>query len=175
MTSFKRRRRLAGWALGGLVVATFAAAIAAYGYYALDWGCPSQAELQRPLATQEVTNAFAQGGLQLDPAQLPVALPPGARAYHHPSENATLFVVVCDAELRRRRSCDDPLPDLIKVDFATDGGPPQRMRSGVSLLNLFTWATDADNQSAKRLMKRVYPITDDLDRNPSPDDRCYVR
>jgi hypothetical protein len=49
------------------------------------------------------------------------------------------------------------------------------MRSGVSLLNQFVWAIDADRKSAQRLMKRVNPITNDLDRNPPPGDRCYVR
>jgi hypothetical protein len=98
MTSSKRRRRLAGWALGGLVVAALGAAIVAYGYYTLDWGCPSQAELQRPLASQDVTDAFGQGELKLDPTRFPVALPPGVRAYRHASGERHSF----RRDLRRR-------------------------------------------------------------------------
>lgn len=158
------------------MLAALSAGVAAYGYYALDWGCPSQAELQRPRAVQEVTNAFAQSGLKLQPAQLPVSLPPGVRGYRHPSDDATLFVVVCgDERCAGGEGLDDQLPSLLKVDFAPDPGPPERMRAGVSLLNTFAWATDADRQSAERLMERVYPITDGLERNPSPGDRCYVR
>jgi hypothetical protein len=83
--------------------------------------------------------------------------------------------VICGDERCAGEGLDDQLPDLLKLDFAADSGSPQRMRSGVALLNLFVWATDADRQSAQRLMTRVYPITNDLDRNPPTDDRCYVR
>lgn len=170
MSPFKRGRRLAGWALGILLLAALGGAVAAYGYYALRWGCPSNAETQSPRTSQEVEEAFAQAGLELNPARIPVALPPGAAAYRHERANANLFVVVCEG-----RACDDQVSDLSKVEFAAEGGPPQQMRRGVAFLNVFIWATDPDRRSAQRLMKRVYPIVDDLDRIPQPSDRCYVR
>jgi hypothetical protein len=160
-------------ALAGLLVAGLGGAFAAYGYYALDWGCPSNAELVRPIPTREVVQAFAEGGLNLDPARLPVALPSGAHAYRHGTEDASLFVVVCDDLCSGEGP--DRLPDLSEVAFAVDSGPPQRMRSGINFLNVFIWVTDADRRSAQRLLKRVHPIADHLDRLPSPDDRCYVR
>jgi hypothetical protein len=120
-----------------------------------------------------VVDAFAEGGLSLEPTRLPAALPAGARAYRHETEDASLFVVVCDDLCSGEGP--DRLPDLSTVEFPAEKGPPQRMRSGISFLNVDIWVTDADRRSAQRLINRVGPVVDDLDPHPPPDDRCYVR
>jgi hypothetical protein len=173
MSASKRRRKIAVWAVSGLSVMALGGAVAAYGYYTLDWGCPSNADMKRPFATQEVLEAFTQGGLKVEPTRLPVTLPPGARAYRHNTQDASLFVVVC-VDLCSGEG-PDQLPDFLNIDFVVGSGLPQRMRSGINLLNVFIGVTDSDRRSAQRLIKRVHPIVSNLDRTPPPDDRCYVR
>lgn len=119
MPASKRRRRTALLVLAGLSLAAVGGTVAAYGYYTLDWGCPSSEELERPIAPEKVVDAFAEGGLSLDLARLPVALPVGARAYHHETEDASLFVVVCDDLCSGEGP--DRLPDLSTVEFPAGG------------------------------------------------------
>jgi hypothetical protein len=169
MWSLRGRRRLVSLALVALSLAALGGAMAAYGFYALHWGCPSTSELQRPLSTGEVKEAFAGSGLALEPAHIPVALPAGAIAYRREAEGATLFVVVCAG------ICPEQLPDVTNVVFQSDEGVGQRMRRGWGFLHVFVWAADADHRSAQQLGRRLQPLMDDLSRTISPDDRCYVR
>lgn len=157
---------MAVWALAGLSVAALGGAVAAYGYYALDWGCPSSAELERPYTREEMQAAFAKRGIELAPTDLPVELRPDAHAYRYAAEGATLFVLWCDG-------CRGFQPDMSAVSFTVGSGPPQRMRFGWGLLNVFIWVTDADRRSAGRLIESGHLVVGDLDRQ-AYDDRCYV-
>ncbi|MEX0816737.1 MAG: hypothetical protein WD027_04790 [Gaiellales bacterium] len=148
-------------------------AVGAFGYSVLRWGCPSDYELQHPIPRAEVEEAFADHGLDLQPAPFPVPLPPGARSYRHEADAASLYVVVCE------QLCDseDPqrVPDITQVDFPSSRGVTQRMRRGIILLNVHIYLADADRRSAQVLRERAEASADDLDPNPRPDDRCYVR
>jgi hypothetical protein len=168
MSAPKRRRRTAVWALGGLSIAVLGGAVAAYGYYSLDWGCLSSAEVARPFTKEELEAAFAKRGIELAPTDLPVTLPPGRYAYRYAAEGSTLFVVLCDGCRRR-------MPDVSGVSITVGSGPPQRMRFGWGLLNADIWVTDADGRSARRLIDSGHLVVSDLDRGPPFDSRCYVR
>lgn len=167
-----RGRRLAVFALTGGTAATLLA-VGAYGYSALRWGCPSNAEIEHPISSASVEEAFAARGLDLRSSRFPVLLPPRAKAYRHEAEDATVFVVVCD-ELCGGEG-PHRVPDITEVVFTSMQGIPQRVRSGIILLNLHIYLTDADRRSAQRLRRKVEASADELDRNPKPDDRCYVR
>ena len=163
---FRRYRGLVRLAIVGLVLTALGGAVAAYGYSVLDWGCPSAAELARPLTTSEVMGAFNVAGFNLQPARVPVRLPAGARAYRHETEGASIFVVIY--------SDADTSPDVSETVFRSGGGAPQRVRHGIRLLNIDIWLTDADRYSAQHLAKNLGPVVEDLDRAPRPGDRCYV-
>lgn len=167
MAASNRRRRLTA-AIVGLSAAALGSAVAAYGYFAMDWSCPSSAALERPLATSGVLAAFAERGLELDSAQVPFALPPNARAYKHAAANATLFVIVCD------RRCPQGFDDPSQAVFPAGQGQPERMRHGIGFLNVDLWVTDADRRSADQLITNVHPVVEDLDPAPRPNDRCYT-
>lgn len=173
MSAWKPRRRLIALALVVAVAVAALGAVGAYGYYALDWGCPSNEELERPLSAGEVEAAFAPNGLTLVPARLPIAIPPGATSYRREAEGATLFVVVC------KGLCGEGgpvrLPDLSRVVFGSERGGPRTPRHGWELLNVGIWVADADRRSAQSLVPRLSPIVDDLSSTIPPDDRCYVR
>lgn len=173
MSGWKPRRRLAVLALVGLSVAALGGAIAAYGYDALDWGCLPRAQLERPLSTDEVVDAFAEKGLALEPAQVPVVLPRGTRAYRCESEDATVFVFVCDDLCTE--GGPDQLPDVSNTVFKSEQGAPRRMRHGRAFLNVEVWVADADRRSAQELLPRLDPLVNRLSRTIRPDDRCYVR
>jgi len=163
----KRRQRLAVWTIAGFSrgALTFCA-IAAYGYYVSDWGFPSPAETERPRAPEDVVSAFADEGIDLDPADVTFRTPAGARVYEYEAEAATLFVMVC------RNRCN--VPDVATVDFLASQGPPRRMRHGIGFVNVAIWVVDADRRSGKQLVTQVHPVVDDLDSTVPPDDRCYV-
>ena len=158
----KRKFALSG--LAALSVMAFASTFA-YGFYRLDWGCPSPEDLERPIPTREVLDAFDQEGLELEPVRVPVSIPAGAQAYRSESEIATLFVVVC---------ADACAVDASEAVFTTHRGSPQRMRHGIVLGNVDIWITDADRRSYQALVAQVSPVVDELDRSPGPGDRCYV-
>lgn len=173
MSTWTRRRRLAGLAFVGLSVAALGGAIAAYGYYELDWGCPSSADLERPLSTGEMVDAFAERGLALEPTEVPVAPPPGVHAYRRDAEDATLFVFVCDDLCADGGA--DRLPNMSKAVFRPERGAPRRMRRGWAFLNVEIWVADGDRRSAQQLVRRLHPLVNDLSRTIPPDNRCYVR
>lgn len=172
MSAWKRRRRLTGLAPVGLLVVALGSAVAAYGYYALAWGCPSSAELERPLSAGEILDALAEDDLALEPTVAPVALPSGAQAYRRETESATLFVVICDD------LCPDGgpsrLPNMSRAVFRSEAGALRRMRHGWASLNVEIWVADADRRSAQAQVRRLHPIVNGLSRTIARDDRCYV-
>lgn len=157
----------------GLSVVALGGAIAAYGYYALDWGCPSSADLERPLTLREAVEAFAEEGFALEPTRIAVPLPSGARAYRHETDGATLLVLICD------NACieggGDPFPDMSRVVLKSKQGDVRQVRHGWSFLNLDLWVADEDRRSAQQLVRQLDPVVNDLSRTIPPDDRCYVR
>jgi hypothetical protein len=169
--ALRRGGRIAVFALAAGIGGVFLA-VGAIGYSMLRWGCPSDDELQRPIPRAEVEDAFADRGLDLQPAPFPVPLPPGARSYRHEADQASIYVVVCeqlcDAEDSQR------VPDITQVDFPS-GGVEQRVRRGIILLNVHIYLTDADRRTAQDLRERVEASANDLDPNPKPENRCYVR
>jgi hypothetical protein len=163
---FKRHRRLIRLATVALLLTAFGGAVAGYGYTVSDWGCLSPAELERPLTTSEVRDAFDAPGFNLQPARVPVRLPAGARAYRHETNYASIFVVIYgDVQTS---------PDLPESTFRSSGGVSQWMRHGIRLLNIDVWLTDSNRRSAQHLAKFVNPVVEDLDRAPRPGDHCYI-
>jgi len=158
------RLRLMGLALAGLLAAVVFGAVAAYGFYRLDWGCPEQDRLRSP---EEVETAFADEGLALEPTEIPAAVPSDSRVYRHVAEDAMVYVLVC------RNLCSEGGPDTSIASYSADDGRPQRDRYGVSFANVVIWTTDADRRSARRLAAPVHRIVND-ELAPPPPDRCYV-
>lgn len=163
---FKRHRGRVRLAIVGLSLAALGSAVAAYGYSVLDWGCASAAELERPLTTSEVVEAFGETGFHLRPTTVPVKLPAGAHAYRHETQDASIFIVIySDAHTS---------PDVSQTAFTSRARTPQQMRHAIRLLNVDIWLTDADRYSAQNLAKTVERVVETLDRVPRPSDRCYV-
>ncbi|MGH3036998.1 MAG: hypothetical protein ACRDMU_07430 [Gaiellaceae bacterium] len=156
------RVRLLRLTLAGLAVAAIGGAVAAYGFYALDWRCPDEDRLRTP---EEVERAFADERLDLVAARTAVALPAGARIYRHESEGAMVYVLVC------RRACNGP--DTTLLSFTPTEGPTQFTRYGVGFVNVQIWTTDADRSSERRLRGPIHRIVDEK-LAPLPPDRCYI-
>ena len=157
------RVRLLRLTLAGLVVAAISGAIAAYGFYVLDWRCPDEDRLRTP---EEVERAFADEGLDLVPTEISAAVPAGARLYRHESEDAMVYVLVCP------RACNGP--DTTLLSFAPSNGALQFDRYGVGFVNVQIWTTDADRSSERRLREPIHRIVGER-LAPPPPDRCYVR
>jgi hypothetical protein len=157
------RVRLLRLTLAGLAVAAIGGAVAAYGFYALDWRCPDEDRLRAP---DEVERAFADEGLDLVPSEIAVTVPAGARLYRHEAENAMVYVLVC------RRACNGP--DTTLLSFTPTEGPTQFTRYGVGFVNVQIWTTDADGSSERRLRAPIHRIVGEK-LAPPPPDRCYIR
>ena len=162
-------------ALLALAIAAFAlvAAVAALAYVGGLWGCPSQAELQRPRPSEEIAAAFADAGFTLVRTPLPEAVVRddtayrGATTYRYATPRARLYVLVC--ALR----CIDPPRGLRRP--VSVGAPPQRVRQFSTLgNNIAIFMTDNDRGSGRELQARVQPILNDLDSSHQPGDRCYT-
>jgi hypothetical protein len=156
------RVRLLRLAVGGLVILLIGGAVAAYGFYVLDWACPTG---DRLVTREQVEEAFADEGLVLEPATISAPIPRGARLYRHEGDGAMVYVLVCP------RICNGP--DTTLMVFAPTQGPDQEDRFGVGFTNVHIWTTDADRSSEKPLRERIYQIVDE-DLSPPPPDRCYI-
>jgi len=150
------------------VVTLAAAAIvyAQYAYHISRWGCPSQAELERPLAPEEVRGAFARHDLELTPISWPAELRrarsyAGATVLRHRQATATVTVIVC------RVRCE------ISRFQVRPGMPRQRFRGGYNLRNVVNWVAADDRQSQAQLLPAVHAAIDDLDPSPAYGSRCY--
>jgi hypothetical protein len=146
-------------AIIALTLTAVGGAVAAYGYAVSDWGCPSPAEIERPLTTSEVKKAFSAAGFDLQPIRAPVKPRAGARVYRHDTEDASIFVVI----YRRGRTTPDESGQVFQ-SFSS----PQGMPYGIQLLNIDIGLTDA------HLAKFVNSVVEDLNRSPRPGDRCYI-
>jgi hypothetical protein len=156
------RVRLVALAVAGMVVLLIGGGVAAYGFYALRWGCPTG---DRVNTSEQVERAFAEEGLDLEPAEIAAPIPAGARLYRHEADGAMVYVLVC------RRICNGP--DTSRMRFTPSDGRDQAMRFGIGLINVQIWTTDADRSSEKRLRERVHRIVGE-DIAPPPPDRCYI-
>jgi hypothetical protein len=142
-------------------------------YVAGAWGCPSQAELERPRSEEDVVFTFAEHGVALARTPLPRAVSREreyreAVAYRYAAPRATLFVLVC-----RTRCANAPrlLTRQIRV-----GRAPQHVRQISALGNNITvFTTDADRRSGARLQARVQAALDALDVAVPYGSRCYVQ
>ena len=159
-----------------MAIAVFAlvAAVAAVAYVGGVWGCPSQAELQRPRPPGEVAAAFADAGISLVRTRLPEAVVRddpahrGATTYRYATPRARLYVLVC--ALR----CIDA-PRGLRNQPVSVGTPRQRVRQFSTLgNNIAIFMTDNDRRSGRELQARVQPILNDLDSSHQPGDRCYT-
>lgn len=161
--------------VAGCFVMAAVAGLVAYGRGSLEivrWGCPSQAELDRVQSVEDVTEAFAEHGLPLEPIPQPAWLPPrepayrGALAFRHRARGATVYVLVC------RQRC---AISRFRFGEARRVGE-QRWRLGIgSNNNVPVWVTEDDPRSGARLLDA---ISDPLRRvHPSIayGSRCYVR
>jgi hypothetical protein len=155
------RRRLTGLALAGGAAALLAGGTAAYGFYVLDWRCPDELRVRSP---EEVEGAFADEGLELEPAEIAVAVPDGSSVYRHVGDGAMVYVLVCP------NPCS---PDTSIESYSPPRGPSQRMRYGVGFVNVDIWITDADRRSARAFTEPIHRIVDEKLVPPTPD-RCYI-
>jgi predicted component of type VI protein secretion system len=137
------------------------------------WGCPSQAELERARASQEVVGAFADRGVELVRAQLPRAVPRDrayrhAVAYRHLTARAALFVLVCEAR------CTNA-PRLRELDIPVVGQARQHVRLLSTLgNNIAIFVTDNNGYSGRQLLASVGPIVNGLDAHVDSDSRCSI-
>jgi hypothetical protein len=134
--------------------------VVAYGFLSRRWGCPSYAEVNRPLRPAEVTQAFADGGLVLHPVPSSIA-PPGGRVYRHTEHNATLVVYVCSKECAARTRA-------FPLRFAS--GP---LGSEIVFRHVRIWAT-GERQARGQLLHKVSPIVSRLVPG-SHEGRCFPR
>ena len=162
-------------ALLALAIAAFAlvAAVAALSYVGGLWGCPSQAELQRPRPPEKVAAAFADAGFTLVRTPLPRAgaradrAARGAATYRYATARARLYVLVCGV-----RRFDPPRRLRRPVSVGT---PRQQVRQFSTLgNNIAIFMTDNDRGSGRQLQARVQPVLNDLDSSHQPGDRCYT-
>jgi len=140
------------------LVALIGGAVVAYGYRSLRWGCPSYAEVDRPLRPTEVTKAFADGGLVLHPVP-PSTAPRGGRVFRHAEGNAAIVVYVCSTHCV---STSHAFP----LRFAS--GP---VGSGIVFRRVWIWAT-GERQARGQLLNRVSPIVSELTPS-SHQGRCF--
>jgi hypothetical protein len=156
---------VAGVASAALVAA--AIVYAQYAYRISRWGCPSQAELERPLAPQEARDAFARHDLELTPMSWPAELRrarsyAGAAVLRYTQGTAAVTVIVCRARCEITRFQIRP------------GIPRGRFRGGYNLRNLVDWVAADDRRSQAQLLPAVHAAIDDLDSSPEYGSRCYV-
>jgi len=156
---------VAGLASAALVAA--AIVYAQYAYRISRWGCPSQAEQERPLAPREVRDAFARHDLELTPIAWPAELRrarsyAGAALLGYTQGTAAVTVIVCRARCGITR-------------FQVRPAIPRRQyRGGCSLRNVVDWVASDDRRSQAQLLPAVHAATDDLDSSPEYGSRCYV-
>jgi hypothetical protein len=131
-------------------------AIAAYGFAALRWGCPSNAEASRPRTVDEVTRAFGERAMPLRRAPAR-----GSRIFFHATSGATLWVVVCAAN-----GCAPKPEEVVGTD--------RRVRRGISFLNVWVWLTATDARAERRLLAKVRPVAAELTPSSS-EGRCFPR
>lgn len=137
--------------LGGAVVAC--------GFTTLRWGCSSDAEANRPRTVDEVTHAFREGRIPLDPA--PTQRVVAARTFRHTTDGATLWVVVCAAN-----GCA-PKPEEVV-------GAGRRVNEGISFLNVWVWLTSSDTRAGRALLAKLRPVAAALTPS-SREGRCFPR
>lgn len=169
----RSRGRLTVLAAG--VALTVGALAAALLYIGLEWGCPSQAELERPRSEQDVVSAFAETGVQLARTPLPRAVSADreyrhAIAYRHLTPRAALFVLVC------KTRCVGAPQGLRKEPIAVGGRSRRHIRQFSTLgNNIAVFTTDNDRRSGRELQARVQATLNELDAAVPYASHCYVQ
>lgn len=169
-----RGRRLAILLAAGIAL-VFVALAAGFLYTGGVWGCPSQAELERPRSPKEVASAFAVEGVQLTRTRWPGVIPwsgayRNALAYRHTTPRAALFVVVCEAR------CVNAPPGLREERIGVGGGRRQHLRQFSTLgNNLAVFVTDEDGHSGRQLHARLRQVLNELDAAVPYGSRCYIQ
>ena len=158
----------------GLALILFGTA-GAFWYSGGRWGCPSQAELERTRAPEEVVDAFSDRGARLVQTGLPpggwrrIEAYQGATVYRYARGRAAIFVLVCKVKCRGLPSSPRAAP------IPVSGASRQKIRQ-ISVLgnNIVVFTTDNDRRSGRYLQARVQPAMDDLDVAVPYESRCYV-
>jgi hypothetical protein len=143
-----------------------------YGYDAWRWGCPTNEELSRNQSVGDVTGAFEDAGLPLEPIPLPVWLPPreqayrGAQALRHATPRATVYVLLC------RQRCHI---SRFRFGEARRVGE-QRWRLGMdSNNNAPIWITEADRRGGRQMLEAMTPALREVHPYIEYGSRCYIR
>ena len=143
--------------VGVAIVALVGAAVAAWGYTSLRWGCPSYAEANRPRTAAEVIRAFRDNGTPLVPA--PRESVAGRKVFRHATAQANVSVVVC--------ATNGCAPNVARLT-----GGRSRFRRGLSLLNVRIWLAAANAHAAKPLLARTNAAASALSPT-THDTRCF--
>jgi hypothetical protein len=149
-----RKRTIVG---GFVLVALIGGVVAAWGYSSLRWGCPSYAEANRPRTTVEVIRAFRGHGIPLVPAPRQSAA--GRRVFRHSTADATVWVVVC--------ATNGCAPNTARL-----AGGADRVRRGLSFLNVRIWLTASEPHAADSLLARTNAAASRLS-STTEDTRCF--